>query len=175
MNVLRARWHFLLYFILGFLVGIIYLNMFASQYLNQSTLFSPYYIEQYQNLKMDQQEYLLHILQLRILPFLFLVVAGYTRFGKIAAAVELVWCGFSFGFVVSSVIMSMGIRGIPFILIALFPQFLFYIAAYLLLLFNIYYTKAFQWNYSKITVTALLLGLGVLSEGYLNPLFMGIL
>ena len=59
-----------------------------------------------------------------------------------------------------------------FFLAGLFPQYLFYIAAYIILLWNVYVNQEIRWTISKMTVTVGLILIGLFMEGWVNPLII---
>ena len=52
-------------FMVGFLVGIIYVNLMAGQYSGRSDLFSAYFLNQLQNMEVKTGEYLWYLLKAR--------------------------------------------------------------------------------------------------------------
>lgn len=57
-------------------------------------------------------------------------------------------------------------------MIGLLPQFLFYIPAYLVLLWHCYTLPQSQWNRQKIIFVSLMMSVGILLELYVNPVIV---
>ena len=57
-------------------------------------------------------------------------------------------------------------------MIGLLPQFLFYIPAYLVLLWHCYTLPQSQWNRQKIIFVSLMMSVGILLELYVNPVII---
>ena len=72
----------------------------------------------------------------------------------------------------SMAVFSMGIRGIILCIVGIMPQFLFYIPAYLVVLWYSYTHPRGQWNIQKSIFTGLMVLLGLIMEVYVNPLLM---
>lgn len=164
--------HFVLYYMLGFFAGILYANLLAKDYIASMGILNEYFLNQYSAQKIDTVEYLWYVARIRISPVLVLGALGCTDLRKGAAAVFILWTGFSSGLLFTSAVMKMGIKGIILCLIAMVPQFLFYIAGYLALLWYLYTYPRIRWNLTKTAVCLLLLAVGILLECYVNPVIM---
>ena len=172
MKMFRAQKVFPILYMVGFLIGILYVNLVADQYVNQSSIFSEYYLKQYASMGLAAGGYLVQLIGIRFSPFFVILMLGYTRYRKGIVILFLLWTGFSFGLLISIEIMSMGSRGVLFFLAGLFPQYLFYIAAYIILLWNVYVNQEIRWTISKMTVTVGLILIGLFMEGWVNPLII---
>jgi len=156
----------------GFVIGILYANIVAKNYLMASGTFSEYYLNQYTNADIILEEYIIYILKIRMLPLAVLAVLGYTKLRKAAAVGGVAWTGFCSGLILVEAIIKLGVKGIILCLIGITPQFLFYIPAYCVIFWNLYtYPKA-QWNMKKTIFVLLTVGIGIIMEGYMNPILM---
>ena len=164
MKMFRAQKVFPILYMVGFLIGILYVNLVADQYVNQSSIFSEYYLKQYASMGLAAGGYLVQLIGIRFPPFFVILMLGYTRYRKGIVI--------SSGLLISIEIMSMGSRGVLFFLAGLFPQYLFYIAAYIILLWNVYVNQEIRWTISKMTVTVGLILIGLFMEGWVNPLII---
>lgn len=169
MKILHTRKQLLVFFMPGFLLGIIYVNLIAKKYMAEPGIFSEYFLEQFETVKIQAGEYIWYLLRLRLLPFLVLMGLGFTKMRRAAAVSFLLWTGISGGILISTSILSLGIRGSFLCMAGLFPQFLFYIPAYLVLIWHCYYSPQGRWNRQKIVFSALMLSGGMLLEMYVNP------
>ena len=169
LKILHTRKQLLVFFMPGFLLGIIYVNLIAKKYMAEPGIFSEYFLEQFETVKIQAGEYIWYLLRLRLLPFLVLMGLGFTKMRRAAAVSFLLWTGISGGILISTSILSLGIRGSFLCMAGLFPQFLFYIPAYLVLIWHCYYSPQGRWNRQKTVFSALMLSGGMLLEMYVNP------
>ena len=133
----------------GFLLGIVYVNFVARKYMAEPGIFSDFFLNQFQSVSIDVKEYVWYLLRLRAAPFLALAGLSFTKAGKISAVLFLVWTGISAGILVSAAVLKMGIKGNILCLSGLFPQFLFYIPAFAILLLYWYTISPSHWNRPK--------------------------
>ena len=101
-----------------------------------------------------------------------LCILGTFRWRKIVVATGLLWTGFLTGILTVSAVMQLGIKGILFCIVALFPHMVFYGLAYGIVLLYLYHYPRKQWNVSKTVFVILMLFLGVVLETYVNPFLM---
>lgn len=111
MEVFHTRKQTLVFFMPGFLFGILYINFIAKQYLAEPGIFSPVFLERFVEMNIAADTYLQMLLRLRALPFLVLFAASMTRVRKIASILFLLWTGFSAGVLLSQAYIDMGLRG----------------------------------------------------------------
>ena len=164
--------HFALYYMLGFCAGILYANLFAKDYIISMGILSEYFLNQYSADDIRIAEYLWYVARIRLTPVFILGALGCTKRKKGAAAAFILWTGFSSGLLFTSAVIKMGVKGIILCLIALVPQFLFYIAGYLALLWYLYTYPQIRWNLTKTVIFLLLMAVGILLECYVNPVIM---
>lgn len=169
MKTVHTRKQLLAFFMPGFLAGIIYVNLIAKKYMAEPGIFSGYFLEEFKNTKIVAEEYLWYLLRFRALPLLVLAGLSFTKARKPAAMLFLLWTGFSGGLLISAAVLSMGIKGSIFCLAGLFPQFILYIPAFLILLWYCIAAPADQWNRQKTIFIFLAMSLGIILEIYVNP------
>lgn len=169
MKILQSRHHFVVFYMLGFLCGILYANFIARNYITMTGIFHEYFLNQYTQTKIVAEDYLLYLLKWRAFPFVALAVIGCTRLKKPAAIVCLLWTGFAGGVLAVAAVLRMGAKGMLLCLAGIFPQVFFYILAYAMLLWYLYQYPQSQWNGTKTAFVILMMGAGILSEVYLNP------
>lgn len=163
---------FLVFFMPGFFLGIIYVNFIARKYMAEPGIFSDYFLDQFTAAQIDVREYLPYLLRLRLSPLLALAALSFTKVRKPAAVLFLVWTGFSGGVLISSAAAGLGIRGTFLCVTALLPQFLCYIPAYLILLWYCYSAPRTQWNRQKTIFLVLAMSVGIILELYVNPVLV---
>lgn len=171
-KVQEGRKHFVLYYMLGFLTGILYANLVSGDYITTMGILNEYFLNQYTVSDIHMGEYIWYVSRIRFFPVIILGASGCTKLRKGAAVLFLLWTGFSCGLLFTSAVMKLGIKGILLCLIAFVPQFVFYLAAYLALLWYLYTYPETRWNLSKTVMFFLLMAVGVLLECYVNPVIM---
>lgn len=159
----------MIFYMLGFLCGILYANLIAQKYLTETGIFHTYFLSCYTRLKIEDADYLWYLLRWRILPFLILAMSCLTGLGKAAAVLCLLWTGFAAGILAVTGVLRMGGGGILLCLAGMLPQFLFYITGYAVLLWYLYAYPETEWNPAKTVFVAVMMGAGILTEVYVNP------
>lgn len=172
MKIFHTRKQLLAFFMPGFVLGIIYVNFIAVKYIAEPGMFSVYFLEQYQTVDIVAGEYLWYLLRVRVFPFFVLAGLSLTKAKKAAAVLFLVWAGISGGILISLAAAEMGIKGSLLCIIGILPQFLFYIPAYLVLLWYAYAYPASQWNRQKTIFVSFMMGAGLILEVYVNPMLV---
>lgn len=159
----------------GFIGGILYANTGARDHILAAGIFSDYFLEQYTQAEIQTQDYFWYILWVRAGMLVAISLLGQMKGVRrwIVAAV-LVWTGFLGGLFFTASVIKLGPAGILFCLAAVLPQALFYIAGYGIVLWYFYSYPRSSWNYSKTVGTILTIGVGIISESYLNPIFLKI-
>lgn len=172
MKIHQNRKQILVFYMLGFFAGILYANLISRQYLTISGIFNEYFLKQYARTDVVAEEYIWYIIGVRGLPFAAFILLGFTRIRKAASAGLLLWTGFSCGLVTVASVMKMGIKGIALCLVGITPQFFFYIPAYIVLIWYFYTYPQSRWNNSKTMFVILAFLVGLVLEGYVNPIWM---
>ena len=164
--------HLPAFFLPGFLLGILYVNFAAKKYMAEPGVFSEYFLEQFRSVQIDVREYLWYLLRLRALPFLVLAGLSLTKMRRMSAALFLFLAGGLGGILVSSSVMSMGIRGSLLCMVCLLPQFLFYVPGYAVILKYCFVQPQGEWNRQKTVFVFLCMAVGIILELYVNPVFV---
>ena len=172
MKIQQRKKYVTAFYMAGFLIGILYANIVAKNYVTSTGIFSEYFLSQYISIEVVAEEYMLYILQVRLLPLAGLFLVGQTKFRKIAVVFWFIWVGFSSGMLLVAAIMQLGVKGVLLCLIGLTPQFVFYIMAYVVLLWYFYTYTVSSWNRGKTIFVTLTMALGIISEVYVNPILM---
>lgn len=169
MKILHTRKQLLVFFMPGFLFGILYVNFIMKKYTAEPGIFSDYFLKQFQSADLNVREYLWYLLEVRAIPFLLLVALAFTKVRKLSSAAFLVWTGFSGGMLFSLAVLSMGIKGSILCIVGTLPQFLLYIPAYMVVLWYGYTYPQNRWNMQKSVFVGLAMVVGILLEAYVNP------
>ena len=106
MKIFHSRKQFLVFFMPGFLLGIVYVNFIARQYMAEPGIFSDFFLNQFQSVSIDAREYIWYLLRLRAVPFLALAGLSLTKAGKVSAVLFLVWTGISAGILISAAVLG---------------------------------------------------------------------
>lgn len=174
MRIQEAKKIFAVLLVIGFLIGIVYVNIFAKAYVASMGIFNDYFLSQYSGAELNTEEYILYIAKIRLIPVLLLLVTGCTDYKRTAASICLLWTGFSSGLILSASVLKMGIKGVLLCLTGIMPHFICYIAAYFMMLLYLFSYPDIRWNSSKTVSMILFLLLGIISECYVNPVLMDI-
>ncbi len=167
----RKRFITVLY-MAGFLIGIFYANLVERKYMTANGIFSEYFLSQYIAIDVEAEEYMLYVMKTRLLPLVCLFIAAQTKFKKVAVMCCILWTGFSSGMLIVASVLQLGAKGILLCLIGITPHFVFYIMAYLVILWYLGNSPVSTWNRGKSVFVVLTMALGILTEVYVNPILM---
>ena len=154
----------ILIYMIGFLLGIVYMNMSAGEYISSMGIFNRNFAEQFQKTDIKGVQYLGYLVRLRVLPAIILALIGMTRFRRIGSTVFLVWTGILCGVYFTCAVMNHGVRGVPHMACYLF--------AYGILFMTIFFYPKKQWNYEKTIAFCLAICMGIALEYKANPVLV---
>lgn len=160
---------FVVFYMAGFLMGVLYANVISKDYITAMAIFDEYFLNSYVQTDMEAQEYLWYLFRMRCIPVAALFAAGYLKIRKGVVLVSVVWTGFLCGILLTASVMKLGMKGIFLCLVAGFPQLIFYAAGIFILIWTIYYYPSTKWNSQKIMALFLLIAIGIIAESYVNP------
>lgn len=126
-----ANW--LLFFSLGFIAGVLLVNIKTDYFLEDSLFFGEELLNRLSYSSFHNEQYMVYLLQNRIGILLFLLVAATTILGIVILYLYVAWFGMSLGILMAVVIMRYGGKGIFIFLGAVLPQEMIYIPAFLFL------------------------------------------
>lgn len=161
-------------FIIGLFAGVIYINLIARTYVLTTEIFDRYWLEEYSVSQINNKEYMLYILKIRIVPIILLIIMGTTIYKRAAACVCVLWTGLVSGIILTISVLKLSIKGIVFCIVATLPHFICYIAAYTILLLYMFTYPSIRWNGSKTISISVFMLLGIISECYVNPVLIDI-
>lgn len=162
-------------FLACFFVGILTANFLGADIFQENGNLTRYYLKQLQYADIQPQELLWHVCANRLPLFFALLILGSIPRGKLSHAVFVAWSGFAYGYFCVMAICGYGAGGLILCVIALFPQFLFYIPVYLgLIEFADSHDRKRKGFRYLLAVLLLLAGLfaGILLESYVNPIIL---
>ena len=165
----QSKQQLVLVFVSGFLLGIVYANLAADSFSTVTGVFHESFFTQYAQSEIDIGEYFPYLLRYRMLPAVFLGLAGGTKFKKTAAIGALLWTGFSAGIVAAASVLRLGARGMLLCIAGMLPHFFFYSLAYIVILWYLYHYPQSEWNAGKTGFVAIMILAGIMTEAYLNP------
>ena len=99
---------FLLFFMAGFLGGVIFSNLIGKSYMEYAGILSEYYLNRYKYMEIVRDQLFFYLVRERLSPVLFLLLLSFTAFGKAAVYLFLAWQGFSFGTLLTISILKFG-------------------------------------------------------------------
>lgn len=124
---------FLLFFMTGFVAGVLFSNLLGRQYADYAGLLSEYYLNRYKYMEIVREQLFFYLLRERMVPVLFLLLLSLTSCGRAAVYLFLAWQGFSFGTLLTISILKFAGKGILLCATGMLPQYLFYVPAFLML------------------------------------------
>ena len=176
-------------FCVGFLTGILVMNLGKSILLEETGLFDEYTLYHMKYMTVDSSALFCYVFRKRIGAVLILAVLATTYLGFAAAAGAALWYGISAGAFLASLTLRYGIKGILLALISVLPHYLLYIPAMLILL--LWCEELFRGIYSRggggfsagdkgflmkkagqLVLIMLATTVGCLLEGYINPFLL---
>ena len=101
MQIQKNRKHFFLFYMLGFLAGILYTNIVSADYVATMGIFNEYFLNQYVQTEVVVPELFWYILKVRVMPVLMMVMAGCLKIRKAVVVIFLAWTGFLSGILIT--------------------------------------------------------------------------
>ena len=172
MKIQRRQRYPILIYMLGFFLGIIYLNVASTRYVVDVGIWSEWFRSQYLGYDLKSFDYMWYVAQIRLLPAGGLAILGGTKFRKIAAYLFLLWAGLASGMILTSALLMLGVKGFILCVISMLPHFLCYIPAYAMLLLYLFRYPVSEWNSTKTLSFVLFLTMGIALECLVNPVLL---
>lgn len=171
--------------VLGITMGAMAVNVLADSAVGRAGILSDYFLRQYKYLEIDTTGLFLYILGKRMKWIFLLWLAGFTVAGLPCAVVYVMWMGFSAGTLFGIAVLKLGLEGLLFSGVALFPQILIYVPAWAFFLNGIYLRTDGNKQENRTSMTnstaryfllivgmCLFMAFGILVESSLNPWFV---
>lgn len=171
---LTTKQQLLIDFLVLFLTGIVLANLLGADGFQKNGSLTRYYLKQFQYAEIHSQELLWHVGSSRLVLFLALLTLGTIPKGKLVHLLFVAWCGFAYGYFCVISISAFGAKGLLLCILALFPQFIAYVPAYLGLT-ELSEHRRGHTGLKRILSAAFLLAIlfaGILLESYANPLIL---
>ena len=112
-------------------------------------IFHEYFLNQYTQVKIINEDYLWYLLRWRVMPLALAVCVANLGFRRLTAAGILLWTGFAAGILSVAAVLRMGLCGMLLCIAGIFPQYIFYVPAYLLLIRYYYRYPQSEWSHYR--------------------------
>ena len=97
MEFYRKKYQLPMLYLIGFGTGILYANFIAKNYVTMTGIFHEYFLNQYTQVKIINEDYLWYLLRWRVMPLALAVCVANLGFRRLTAAGILLWTGFAAG------------------------------------------------------------------------------
>lgn len=172
-------------FCAGILAGILVLNIGKSTFADSTGLFDEYILSGMKYMTVDGSALFYYVLRKRMLLLLIMAVLATTYLGYAVCVGAAAWCGMATGTYLSVLILRYGLKGIVLAAVGVFPQYLIYIPAVVLMLgwcesvYRAIYARGsgadvtdkvfWMKKLGRLGLIGAIAALGCLLEGYVNP------
>lgn len=172
-------------FCAGMLAGILILNIGKSTFVDSTGLFDEYILSGMKYMTVDGSALFYYVLRKRMLLLFTMAVLATTYLGYAVCIGAAAWCGMAVGTYLSALILRYGLKGLVLAAVGVFPQYLLYLPAVVLMLGwceNLYraiYSRGvvvdaadkifWMKKLGRLGLIGIIAALGCLLEGYVNP------
>lgn len=173
----KQIYHLDMVFFCTFFLGILLANLLQRKSENRFFMLNEYYLQQFKYTKINSNQFFFYVLENRLLIFGLLLLLSFTVIGILTHILFVTYYGLSFGFLCVMAITGFGWKGFFYVIGFLFPHYPVYLLCYLLFLKIFCKAKEGQHIEQKtmilqIGVVLLFFVIGMLLEGYVNPVFL---
>lgn len=173
MRTYKSKSQLLIIFLaVGFLIGIIYENVISIGNTVPTELFLKSNLQRYLQTEVVAEKYILYVIRERLLLLLILLFFSRMKWKKTFVTLCLFLLGFLTGVLFVMAVLQLGGKGIWLCLVGVIPQGIFYALTYSMLFAYWYRFPEKQWNRAKLIFVILTYSLGILTEGYINPILL---
>lgn len=180
-------------FAVGLFAGMVIINLGKSIFLENTGLLDEYTLYHMKYMTVDSSALFYYVLRSRLSRILILAVLATTYLGLAVCVGAVFWYGMCAGAFLATAVIRYGLKGILLVLAGIFPQYLIYVPAMMVMLLwcrkiysGIYLDRSLNTGAEKsLSVPVCLLQLfgillaftaGCVAESFLNPyLLMGLL
>ena len=121
-------------FCIGIIGGILIMNLGKSIFLKETGLFDESVLYRMKYMSLDGNAFFYYVLRKRMLALMLAAILATTYLGYVLCMGTAVWCGMSVGVYLSALFIRYGIKGLALALVGIFPQYLLFVPAILMLL-----------------------------------------
>ena len=192
MRVKTGKIPYLPLFVIGLILGTIFMNYGKKVLLENTGLLDEYTLYHMKYMTVDNSAFFYYLLRQRIMDVLLMVIIATTYLGVIFVAAKTIWYGATVGMFLSAAAIRYGMKGIFLVITGVFPQYIVYIPAYIILLNlcektcrSIYFKDSsadmsimnlIRSKIIRLLVILVAVVFGCILESYLNPIiFMNFL
>lgn len=191
---LRAEEHFIYVFLLGFFVGVLFINVWKDMLITNMGFLDEEMLYQMKYAKLDNNDFFAYVFRQRIILFACLTIGATTYLGIVMTYGALLWFGFAGGIFMASATVRYGFKGILLLAGVFMPQYIIYVPVFGMLIkwcyyicCTMYFPKRIQSEQERqyrnkktfiivnvVRVLMLFFGviIGILLESYINPIFL---
>ena len=108
MEFYRKKYQLPMLYLIGFGMGILYANFIAKNYVTMTGIFHEYFLNQYTQVKIINEDYLWYLLRWRVMPLALAVCVANLGFRRLTAAGILLWTGFAAGILSVAAVLRIG-------------------------------------------------------------------
>lgn len=177
-----------LVFLTGFCIGMVFFYLSGGHNTGGKSLLDKEHLLLMQSFEVNQSEFLMYTLGLRVKQLLFMVICALSSIGGLLAYSIMGWCGFEVGLLIFSLVYQYGVKGIFLTFSMFLPHGIFY-AMMFLIVFRKYWSSNTKCCHNEETIknkklhqrmesvkaillVLLIFGVGILCEIYINPEIM---
>lgn len=175
--------YFLIAFLIGVFLGVVFINVLGNTYIERSGLFSNYFFRQYQELAIDCDQVFFFVCRKRVKSILVIWLMGLTSAGAVFVLLYSGYLGCMAGIVVMTSLLRMGWNGILIVVVSLIPQIFIYAPVMTFFLEEVYEKgqkrqnmhwvhgrREIDWRYGTLLMAVILFFfLGMILESYVSP------
>lgn len=121
-------------FCIGIIGGILIMNLGKSIFLKETGLFDESVLYRMKYMSLDGNAFFYYVLRKRMLALILAAILATTYLGYVLCMGTAAWCGMSVGVYLSALFIRYGIKGLALALVGIFPQYLLFVPAVLMLL-----------------------------------------
>lgn len=182
-----GRLPLLYFFLAGVLLGTILMNAGKSMLLEDTGLLDEYALYHMKYMTVDSNALFWYVMGKRLKTVVFMAVLATTYLGLAAVCAMAACCGATLGMFLSAVVIRYGLKGVLLALTGVFPQYLLYVPAIILLMIwcervcrGIYFRGAADTDSGQrpmgrllqLLVIFLVVITGCMLESYVNPVLL---
>ncbi len=125
---------YFLFFCIGFCLGVLCLNIGKGVLLGNAGLFSEDILYRMKYMNVDSNALFCYVCSKRMVAVFIFVIISTTYLGLIVGRGVVLWYGMSTGIFLSALTCRYGIKGVLLAAVSVFPQYILYVPAVLMLL-----------------------------------------
>lgn len=174
-----------MFFLFAFLLGIVCMNLWIERQPAVALMLQSYFLWEGQGVEVSREDLFIFLLKERGVLFFLLAFLGNGRYRRLFFGGFAVYAGFMTGMILTSCLLTFGLIGMMFFMSSLFPQMIFYVLLYFLIVKSAELLKTQNQEYIRhfsgkermlllcfVGFLLFLFLLGVASEAYINPILL---